>query len=85
MKYRDVSGNSGIVNFSSGNDFIWIEFKGDKVYLYNSRITGEEAIKELNKKAILGKGLSGFISQNPDVGDNYVERYHLCNGRYEQF
>jgi hypothetical protein len=74
MKYGDISGSSGVVNYSSGNDFIWIEFTGDVIYLYHTKVTGEKHVKELNHKAILGKGLSTFISQNSAVHSNYLER-----------
>jgi hypothetical protein len=85
MKYGDVSGSSGVENYSSGNDFIWIEFKGNVVYLYHDKVTGEKYVRELNQKAILGKGLSTFISQNASVNSNYLERYRLVDGKYQQF
>ena|SRR5688572_9102165 len=85
MKYGDVSGSSGIVNYSSGNDFIWIEFKDNVIYLYHAQLIGEKQVKELSHKAILGKGLSTFINQNPQIRDNFLERYKFQGGRYQNF
>lgn len=60
--------NSGVNAYEFGKDYIVTRF-GSQYYLYSNRITGNENVKRMKELAIIGKGLSGFISQN--IRKNY--------------
>lgn len=64
--YKNIE--SGVSAYEFGRDYIITRF-GNYYYLYSNRITGAENVKRMKELAIIGKGLSGFISQN--IRKNY--------------
>jgi hypothetical protein len=54
---------SGVSAYEFGKDYIITRF-GNHYYLYSYRITGNKNVNRMKELAIIGKGLSGFISQN---------------------
>lgn len=69
-KYKNTS--SGIVQYEIGTDYILIEFKGKKQYIYNYKVTGKEIVEEMKKLAKSGKGLSNFIHNHAKT--NYIKK-----------
>lgn len=62
-RYKNLAGNSGVVAYEIGSDFIKVEFRGGSIYLYNYHSAGKENIERMKELAMAGKGLSTFISQ----------------------
>lgn len=70
QKYNNPS--SGIIQYEIGSDYILIEFKGNKQYLYNYKVTGKDIVEEMKKLAKSGKGLSAFIHKHAKT--NYIKK-----------
>jgi hypothetical protein len=68
--YKDISGNSGVVAYEIGKDYIKIRFKHeDHVYLYSYHNPGKKHVEAMKRLAEAGEKLSTYISVN--VRDNY--------------
>ncbi|HML95619.1 MAG TPA: hypothetical protein PKC29_09350 [Thermodesulfobacteriota bacterium] len=61
--YKNLSGNSGVMAYEIGEDYIKVKFRSGDVYLYNYIVTGKFNIERMKKLAEEGKGLSTFISR----------------------
>ncbi|MCR6641741.1 MAG: hypothetical protein NVV82_22795 [Sporocytophaga sp.] len=62
IRYKNLSGDSGVYAFETGSDFIKVQFKGGATYLYNYIVTGINHIETMKRMAINGRGLSAYIS-----------------------
>ena len=71
-KYKNLSGESGISAYESGEDYIRVEFRDQDVYLYTDKSAGAEHIAEMKRLAEEGRGLNTYISQN--VKANYEKK-----------
>jgi hypothetical protein len=72
--YKNRNGNSGITHYETGKDFIRIRFTGSpRIYMYTNTITGSIHIRKMKALAEKGIGLSAYISQHPEVKNNYTE------------
>lgn len=70
--YRNLSGNSGVMAFEIGANYIKVQFnKGAYTYSYGS--AGQRNIEEMKILAIKGKGLNTFIDVH--VKKRYVSKY----------
>lgn len=63
QQYQNRSGNSGVVAFDTGPDFIQVQFVGGETYLYTYASTGADVVERMKTLAQQGLGLSTFISQ----------------------
>lgn len=70
--YRNLAGNSGVLAYEAGADYIKIVFQDGGVFLYDYGRPGPETTETLKRLAQEGRGLSTFISQT--VQHNYSER-----------
>lgn len=61
--YNDKSGNSGILAYEIGPDFIKVKFKFG-TYLYNYESTGRETVEQMKNLAKTGNNLNTFINQH---------------------
>ncbi|UEG52566.1 hypothetical protein LLH06_16545 [Mucilaginibacter daejeonensis] len=71
-RYRDLSGNSGVVAYRIGTDHIAVEFRSGDMYLYTYHKPGKVAVEDMKRLAEAGRGLSTYISQH--VRDDYEAR-----------
>ncbi|MGH7577909.1 MAG: hypothetical protein ACREM1_22660 [Longimicrobiales bacterium] len=71
-RYRDVHGDSGVVAYDPGPDFIKVRFKHGETYVYNYESTGRFQVERMKVLAVSGEGLSAFISKF--VKENYARR-----------
>lgn len=62
--YKNLDGDSGIVRFDYGSDWIEIEFRGGSLYRYTNASAGSGNIDEMKRLADLGDGLNSFIMRN---------------------
>ena len=63
-RYRNTSGESGVVAYDLDTDSITIQFTGGDRYLYTERSAGAENIAKMQELARAGRGLSTFVSQH---------------------
>lgn len=63
-RYRNTSGESGVVAYDIGKDSITIQFTGGDRYLYTERSAGADNIARMQELAREGRGLSTFVSQH---------------------
>jgi len=62
VRYKNLEGNSGVIAYEAGEDFIKIQFAGGVIYLYNNKVTGKHNIERMKSLAAKGRGLSTYIS-----------------------
>ena len=63
-RYRDINGDSGILAYETGPDFIRVQFKDNSVYLYTNASAGSHNIERMKSLAAAGDGLNAFINTN---------------------
>jgi len=64
QKYGNLSGNSGIMAFETGADFIKVQFKDGDIYTYTALSAGAQVIARMMQLARAGRGLATFINTN---------------------
>ena len=63
--YKNLNGDSGVVEYESGPDFIKVRFRySPKIYVYDDSSPGRVHVDELKRLAAAGRGLATYISQN---------------------
>jgi hypothetical protein len=72
QRYKNRSGDSGVVAFELGDQSITIKFRGGQCHLYTAASTGAADIATMQRLACEGKGLCTFISQF--VRDRYERK-----------
>lgn len=70
--YKDIDGDSGVVGFEVGPDFIRVHFSTGSVYLFTAASAGAQNIEQMKKLARAGNGLNSFIVKN--VRTKYAEK-----------
>jgi len=63
QRYKNLSGESGVVAYEIGDREITVRFNGGERYLYTDQSAGADNITEMQRLATLGSGLSTYISQ----------------------
>ena len=63
-RYANHGGDSGIVAFETGSDWICVTFEKGGSYLYTYSSTGLRDIEEMKALAHAGEGLNSFINRN---------------------
>lgn len=61
--YQNCAGDSGVVAYEAGTDYIRVQFVGGDTYLYTYRSAGAHNVEHMKELAAAGKGLSTFISR----------------------
>jgi hypothetical protein len=64
---------SGVSAYEFGKDYIITCF-GNQYYLYSNEVTGTKNLKRMKELAVIGKGLSSFISRN--IRKNYEAMFN---------
>jgi hypothetical protein len=72
-RYKNLSGDSGVVAYEVHPRRIDIRFTNGRTYKYTSRSAGADNIELMKKLAVAGRGLSTFISQV--VKDGYEDSW----------
>lgn len=64
--YGNNNGNSGIVAYRIGSDYIDVKFRSGKktVYRYSYDSAGKSKVEEMKLLARQGSGLNGYINRN---------------------
>jgi hypothetical protein len=71
-RYGNLGGNSGIVGYEIGADFVRVQFSTGSVYLYTYDSAGSDNIEHMKQLARGGQGLNSFIQRN--VRSSYARR-----------
>ena len=71
-KYKNLSGESGIIAYEIGSDFIRIQFEDKETYLYTEDSSGAEHIAKMKELAEKGRGLNTYVNQH--VRSNYEKK-----------
>lgn len=64
QRYRNLSGNSGVVAYQTGPDAIVVKFRGGDVYCYTCATAGRGHVEAMKQLAVEGRGLSGYIAEH---------------------
>lgn len=63
--YKNINGDSNVLAYEIGNDYIDVQFKGTaKTYKYSYQSTGKANVETMKKLAKNGDGLNSFINRN---------------------
>lgn len=62
-RYIDTNGDSGVLNYEIGDDYIVVQFKTGAVYTYTYASAGKEKIETMKVLAKSGNGLNSFINK----------------------
>lgn len=72
VRYKNLSGDSGVSAYEIGDDYIKVEFSDGSLYLYNYESAGSQNIEHMKTLAENGSGLNSFI--NTTVRKNYASK-----------
>jgi len=61
-RYQNLGGDSGVIAYEIGDDFIEVQFKDGWIYLYTYMSTGRGDVETMKRLAAAGQGLNSFIS-----------------------
>jgi hypothetical protein len=61
--YANHGGDSGVVGYQIGEDYIWVMFQGGAVYLYTYGSSGQNDIEQMKRLARQGHGLNEYINR----------------------
>jgi len=64
QRYRNLSGNSGVVAYELTESGIVVQFVDGWKYEYTSRSAGADTVATMRRLAVSGRGLAGFISRH---------------------
>ena len=69
-RYRNISGNSNVVSYEYGSDYITIQFCSGTPYTYSYASAGKENLENMKKLADAGQGLNSYVMRN--VKKSYI-------------
>jgi hypothetical protein len=69
--YKDINGDSGVLAYEYGDDWIRVQFKHGDPYLYRSSVIGSGHLNTMKRLADSGDGLNAYINTNPDIKNGY--------------
>lgn len=64
QRYANLSGNSGVVAYGIGRDWIDVKFQDGGTYRYTCESASALHIETMKKLALAGRGLSTYIAQH---------------------
>ena len=73
-RYRNLSGDSGVVAYEIGDNFVAVRFRPGVTYWYTAASVGAKHVAILKRLAQRGQGLSTYISQHADVSGGYERK-----------
>lgn len=73
-RYANRGGDSGVIGYEIGDDFIRVRFSDGSIYLYTHSSAGANNIEHMKKLARNGQGLNAFINRN--VRRAYARKEH---------
>jgi hypothetical protein len=74
-RYAGLSGDAGVYAFSSGKDYILVQFADRSLYRYDYKTPGKVHVENMKKLAEKGRGLTTYI--NKYVRENYAGKENV--------
>ena len=71
-RYKNLGGNSGVIEYEIDDDSIVVTFRDGSMYLYNSSRPGRAAVDKMKQLAQRGRGLNSYISRT--IRKNYARK-----------
>ena len=71
-RYKNLGGDSGVVAYENGPDFIRVQFSDGAIYLYTYLSASSQNIEYMKQLARNGQGLNSFI--NTTVRKAYAQK-----------
>ncbi len=75
-RYKNIDGDSGIVAYEIGDDFIWVQFSDRSKYKYTYASAGLDNIEKMKQLARAGDGLNAFINRRVRKAYAQKEAWH---------
>ncbi|HVJ62346.1 MAG TPA: hypothetical protein VM555_06495 [Tahibacter sp.] len=72
IAYANLSGDSPIIAYRCGADYIDIAFRDAGVYRYTRASAGAHRVAAMKRLAAAGRGLAAFIAR--EAHDRYAEK-----------
>lgn len=60
-EYQNYGGNSNVIAYELGDDYIDVQFADYSVYRYSYRSAGVNNVEEMKERALSGAGLNSYI------------------------
>lgn len=60
----DIDGDSGVIGYEIGTDYIRVQFSTGAIYLYTYASAGSHNIENMKGLARKGNGLNAYINKN---------------------
>jgi hypothetical protein len=61
IRYANHSGQSAIITYESGDDYLKVQFNTGQTYTYTYNSAGSGTVEEMKRLAIAGAGLNSYI------------------------
>ncbi len=71
--YKNLNGDSAVAAYEIGADYIKVEFKDHKTYVYTYASAGIQKIEDMKRLAQNGSGLNTYI--NKYAKSDYESKY----------
>ena len=65
--YKNLGGNSNIIAFELGDDYIDVQFNKEMIYRYSYISAGILKVNEMKRLALQGYGLNSYIMRNARI------------------
>lgn len=65
--YKNLGGNSNIIAFELGDDYIDVQFNKGMIYRYSYISAGILKVNEMKRLALQGYGLNSYIMRNARI------------------
>jgi hypothetical protein len=72
--YQDINGDSGVVAYDYGDDWIVVQFRRGGDYEYRASKIGINHITTMKHLADIGDGLNAYINTHPEVKNGYSSK-----------
>lgn len=73
-RYRNLGGDSGVVQYELSPGAIVVQFSDGSMYEYTNQSAGSSSIATMHRLAVSGRGLNSFISTT--VRKGYSRKLH---------
>jgi hypothetical protein len=73
-RYKNLGGDSNVLAYEIGENWIKVQFRDGSIYLYTYQSTGTEPIEHMKTLAVNGHGLNSYIGR-------YVKRRYASKIR----
>lgn len=61
-RYKNLDGDSGVIAYETGPNYIRVQFSDRSIYLYTYESAGSQNIEYMKRLAENGEGLNAFIN-----------------------